>query len=112
MPAKVMLVPGMKPRGLLINWLRSSMVQLPPLAFIAAEKLNPASDALGRPTTPHRLGPTMFRPPLLKVWQAWHFFAEFSPRPVTALASSCSIGCCFFGSGGFAGGGGSRAAVA
>jgi len=37
MPAKVMLVPGTKPSGLAMNWLRSSIVQLPPLALSAAE---------------------------------------------------------------------------
>src|SRR3954465_5405364 len=37
MPAKVMLVPGPCPRGLLMKWVRSSIVQLPPLAFSAAE---------------------------------------------------------------------------
>ncbi len=36
-PANVMLVPGTQPFGLWRKWLRSSTVQLPPLAFSAAE---------------------------------------------------------------------------
>src|SRR3981081_2967739 len=82
-----------------MNWLRSSIVQLPPLAFSAPEYLSPASEAFGRPTAPHKLGPTRGRPPLVKVWQAAHFLAEFSPRPTSALASSCSIGSCLSSAG-------------
>src|SRR6516225_9774258 len=52
-PAKPMAVPGTKPLGLAMNWLRSSIVQSPPLAFIAAEKLNPLRPSpLWSPTMP------------------------------------------------------------
>src|SRR5436190_799295 len=36
-PAKLILVPGTKPRGLVRNLSRSSMLHLPPLLFMGAE---------------------------------------------------------------------------
>src|SRR5438128_1829355 len=84
------------------NALRSSMVQLPPLLLIASEKAKPASDALGRLTMPHRLGPTRLGPPLVKVWQAAHFFAACSPFSTDAEASSFSIGSAGAAASGFA----------
>ena len=59
-----------------MNLLRSSSVQVPPLAFaMAAEKLNPRPSPLWSPTMPYRFGPTRLGPPFSKVWQAAHFFA-------------------------------------
>src|SRR5262249_3936238 len=53
MPAKPIAVPGMKPFGLVMNWLRSSIVQVPPLALMAAEKLKPPRPSpLWSPTMP------------------------------------------------------------
>src|SRR5262249_58998810 len=75
MPAKPIAVPGTNPFGLVRNWLRSSSVQVPPLAFIAAEKLNPRPSPLWSPTTPQRFGPTRFGSPFAKVWQARRLLA-------------------------------------
>src|ERR1700741_1042291 len=74
-PAKPIAVPGMKPFGLAINLFRSSKVQVPPLAFMAAEKLNPRPSPLGSPTMPKRFGPTRFGPPFSKVGQGAHLLA-------------------------------------
>src|SRR2546428_8631758 len=63
-----------------MNLLRSSKVQVPPLPFIAAEKLKPP---LPSPffslTVPKRFGPTRLGPPFSKVWQGPHFFAVAAP---------------------------------
>ncbi len=93
MPAKPIAVPGTKPFGLAMNLLRSSKVQVPPLDFIAAEKLKPP---LPSPffslTVPKRFGPTRFGPPFSKVWQAAHFLAAAVPFSTDAVCSSFSIG--------------------
>src|SRR4051794_41964411 len=84
-----------------MNLLRSSKVQVPPLPFMAAEKLKPP---LPSPffslTVPKRFGPTRFGPPFSKVWQAAHFLAAAAPFSTEAVCSSFSIGS---GGGGAAG---------
>src|SRR6185295_7578976 len=92
MPANPIAVPGMKPLGLAMNLLRSSKVQVPPLAFMAAEKLNPRPSPRASLTTPKRFGPTRFGPPFSKVWQAAHFLAAAAPFSTEAVCSSFSIG--------------------
>src|ERR1700675_1497995 len=92
MTAKPIAVAGTKPLGLSMNLLRSSKVHSPPLAFMAAEKLNPRPSPLWSPTMPKRLGPTRFGPPFSKVWQAPHFFAAAAPLSTEAVCSSFSIG--------------------
>src|ERR1700704_2318838 len=92
MPAKPIAVPGTKPLGLEMNLLRSSKVQVPPLPFIAAEKLNPRPSPRFSPTIPYRFGPTRFGPPFSKVWQAAHFLAAAAPFSTDAVCSSFSIG--------------------
>src|SRR5260370_12819279 len=92
MPAKPIAVPGTKPLGLSMNLLRSSKVHSPPLAFIAAEKLNPRPSPLWSPTMPKRLGPTRLGPPFSKVWQAAHFLAAAAPFSTEAVCSSFSVG--------------------
>src|SRR6267378_7254699 len=92
MPAKPIAVPGTKPLGLSMNLLRSSNVHSPPLAFMAAEKLNPRPSPLWSPTIPKRLGPTRLGPPFSKVWQAAHFLAAAAPFSTEAVCSSFSIG--------------------
>ena len=62
-----------------MNLLRSSKVHSPPLAFMAAEKLNPRPSPRFSPTIPNRFGPTRFGPPFSNVWQAAHFFAAADP---------------------------------
>ncbi len=59
---------------------------------MAAEYLKPACDACWRPTTPHRLGPTLLAPPLSKVWQDSHLRAAAAPLSMLAEASSVVIG--------------------
>src|SRR5258707_15420475 len=75
-----------------MNLLRSSSVQVPPLAFSAAEKLNPRPSPLWSPTMPYRLGPTRLGPPFSKVWQAAHFFAAAAPFSTEGGCNSFSIG--------------------
>src|SRR4051794_41251200 len=93
MPAKPIAVPGMKAFGLARNLLRSSNVHVPPLAFMAAEKLKPP---LPSPffslIVPKRFGPTRFGPPFSKVWQAAHFLAAAAPFSTEAVANNFSIG--------------------
>src|SRR5882757_11360877 len=93
MPAKPIAVPGTKPLGLEMNLLRSSKVQVPPLPFMAAEKLKPP---LPSPffslTVPNRFGPTRLGPPLSKVWHAAHFLAAAAPFSTEAVCSNFSIG--------------------
>src|ERR1700754_1252664 len=102
MPAKPIAVPGTKPFGLARNLFKSSNVQVPPLPFMAAEKLNPP---LPSPffslTVPNRFGPTRLGPPLSKVWHAAHFLAAAAPFSTEAVCSSFSIGSA--GGGGFLG---------
>src|SRR6185503_13630219 len=92
MPANPIAVPGMKPLGLAMNLLRSSKVQVPPLAFMAAEKLNPRPSPRASLTTPKRFGPTRLGPPFSKVWQAAHFLAAAAPFSTEAVCKSFSIG--------------------
>src|SRR3984893_3537059 len=92
MPAKPIAVPGTKPLGLSMNLLRSSKVHSPPLAFRAAEKLNPRPSPLASPTMPYRFGPTRLGPPFSKVWQAAHFLAAAVPFSTEAVCKSFSIG--------------------
>src|SRR5580704_19196449 len=75
-----------------MNWLRSSMLQVPPLAFIGAEKLKPRPSPFLSPTIPKRFGPTLLGPPLVKSWHAAHFLADCSPFWTDAVCSSFSIG--------------------
>src|SRR4051794_41805808 len=76
-----------------MNLLRSSKVQVPPLPFMAAEKLKPP---LPSPffslTVPKRFGPTRLGPPFSKVWQAAHFLAAAAPFSTEAVCNSFSIG--------------------
>src|ERR1700730_7591012 len=92
MPAKPIAVPGTKPFGLAMNLFKSSKVQVPPLPFIAAEKLNPP---LPSPffslTVPNRFGPTRLGPPFSKVWQAAHFLGEAAPFSTDAVCHSFFI---------------------
>src|SRR5437764_15306401 len=93
MPAKPIAVPGTALLGLAMNLLSASKSQVPPLAFIAAEKLKPPRPSpTWSPTTPKRLGPTRFGPPFSKVWQAAHFLAADAPFSTEAVWSSFSIG--------------------
>src|SRR3979409_2511006 len=92
MPANPIAVPGTKPLGLAMNLLRSSKVQVPPLAFMAAEKLNPRPSPRFSPTIPNRFGPTRFGPPFSNVWQAAHFLAAADPFSTEAVCNSFSIG--------------------
>src|SRR3979411_1023006 len=93
MPAKPIAGPGMKPFGLARNLFKSSKVQVPPLPFMAAEKLNPP---LPSPffslTVPKRFGPTRLGPPFSKVWQAAHFLADAAPFSTEAVCNNFSIG--------------------
>src|SRR6478609_10617322 len=75
-----------------MNLFNSSNVQVPPLAFIGAEKLKPRPSPLGPPTTPYRFGPTRLGPPFSKVWQAAHFLAAAAPFSTEAVCSNFSIG--------------------
>src|SRR6185437_542475 len=79
--------------GLVRNLFRSSKVQVPPLAFMAAEKLKPLrpSPRLS-PTMPQRLGPTRLGPFFSKVWQVWQTFAAACPFSAEAVCRSFSIG--------------------
>src|SRR3954447_3788233 len=93
MPAKPIAVPGTAALGLAMNLLSASKSQVPPLAFIAAEKLKPPRPSpTWSPTTPKRFGPTRFGPPFSKVWQAPHFLAAAAPFSTEAVWSSFSIG--------------------
>src|SRR6266702_1744801 len=92
MPAKPIAVPGMSPFGLAMNLFSSSMVQVPPLAFIAAEKLKPRPSPRWSSTMPKRFGPTRFGPPFSKVWHSPHFLAAEAPFSTEAVWSSFSMG--------------------
>src|SRR3981081_4772878 len=92
MPAKPIAVPGRKPFGLAMNLFKSSKVQVPPLPFMAAEKLKPP---LPSPffslTVPYRFGPTRLGPPFSKVWHAAHFLAAAVPFSTEAVCSRFSV---------------------
>src|SRR4051794_41786596 len=76
-----------------MNLLRSSKVQVPPLPFMAAEKLKPPLPApFFSLMVPNRFGPTRLGPPLSKVWQAAHFLAAAAPFSTEAGCNNFSIG--------------------
>lgn len=62
------------------------------MSFIAPEYLYPATDAGLPPTIFQRFGPTLFGPPLVKLWQAAHFLETFLPASALADASIAMIG--------------------
>ncbi len=86
-PAKVILVPGAKALGLFSHWPRLSQSQVPPLPFQRigeGEAVRPCP--IASPSTPHKLGPSAFGPPLSALWQAAHFLKTCSPFAGSALA--------------------------
>src|SRR5512133_1695345 len=92
-PAKVILVPGAKARGLVSHWLRLSQFQVPPFFARASEKAKPLPCPIGSPSTPQRFGPSWFGPPLVALWQAAHLLKTCAPLVASALARYTSIGC-------------------
>src|SRR5690242_17554663 len=75
-----------------MNLLRSSSVQLPPEPTSAWLYGKPLACPLGPPTTPKRLGPTLFAPPWVRVWHCSHFLATSAPAFGSAEARSGAIG--------------------
>src|SRR5512133_3425107 len=85
-PAKVILVPGAKARGLVSHWLRLSQFQVPPFFDRASEKAKPLPCPIGSPSTSHRLGPSWLAPPLSALWHAAHLLKTCWPLARSALA--------------------------
>src|SRR5690348_2447037 len=92
-PAKVILVPGAKLRGLVSHWLRLSQFQVPPFFDNASEKANPLPCPIGSPITSHRFGPSWLAPPLSALWHAMHLLKTCCPFAGSAFARNTSIGC-------------------